>query len=264
MRTLLAAAACGVLFLGVVWAGNKVFASDSLAGATPARTTLPTTTEEDLAVANPREKSGGQKKVGRWAHDPLVRHIHADMVSARKAVLHASDLEAEWEPARLPSDGGPRRQNNPDLSRFTITGEGRTIFKSPAGIARTESRVRLFANEGQAAQYFQALNNRAKLHCIQASLKRWLRGNGWKPRLLYARLERDPPIGTQTAMYLLNYAITLSDGTKLEYPLDVLTFQVHRAVGTLQYDFVFSPDGYKPCPCELGEANLVASRLYRT
>ena len=134
---LLAVAACGVFFFSLLWAGNKVFATDSLAGATPARTTFPTTSAEDDTAASPREKSGSQKKKsGRSGHDPRVHHVHADMVSAREAVLHASDIEEEWEPAALPKDGPPCRQNNPDLSRFTITGEARTIFKSPAGVAK--------------------------------------------------------------------------------------------------------------------------------
>ena len=70
--------------------------------------------------------------------------------------------------------------------------------------------------------------------------------------------------GAETAIYLFNYAITLSTGRKLTYPVELLTFQVNRAVGTLEYNFIFSPDGRKPCQCELDEARLVSSRLYRT
>jgi hypothetical protein len=62
MRMLLAVAACGVFFFGLLWAGNKVFATDSLAGATPARTTLPTTSAEDDIAASPREKSGHRRR----------------------------------------------------------------------------------------------------------------------------------------------------------------------------------------------------------
>lgn len=259
MRLLLAIAACGVLFVTVLWAGSKVFARDSTAGAAPESHS--TTTGKD-AAASPREKSRPEKDSGD--RDPQVHHVHADMVIANNAVLHPADLEPGWVPVTPPKDAPPCRQNDPDVSRFTITGEARTAFESPAGITRTESRVRLFANGGQAALYFEAVNNRAKLRCIRDSVKRWLSGNGWKPRLLYAELQTEPPIGAETAIYLVNYAIRLSTGKKLEYPVEVLTFQVNRAVGTLQYDFIVSPDGRKPCQCELDEARLVSSRLYRT
>jgi len=264
MRLLLAIAACGVIFFAVLWVGGRVFATGSSADAAAPRTFLSTTSVGDEGTTSSREKSGRQETTARSSRDPQVHHVHADMVIAGKAVLHASDIETEWVPVPPPKDAPPCRQNDPDLSRFTITGEGRTIFESPAGIARTESRVSLFANGGQATLYFQALNNEAKLRCIRDGVKGWLSGNGWKPRLLYAKMQTAPPIGAQTAIYLFNYAITLSTGRKLTYPVELLTFQVNRAVGTLEYNFIFSPDGRKPCQCELDEARLVSSRLYRT
>lgn len=163
-----------------------------------------------------------------------------------------------------PTSGGERcRENNPDRSRFTITGQGRSMFKAGDGTL-TESRVTLYANAGQAALSFEATNNRANLRCMRDGIQSWLKGKGWKPRVLYAKLQREPAIGSKTAIYVVGYVITLSDGTRYEYPVELLNFQTGRAIGSHQYTLVFSPDGSRPCECELDEARLVSSRLART
>jgi hypothetical protein len=112
--------------------------------------------------------------------------------------------------------------------------------------------------------YFEATSNRTILRCIRDGVKGALRKAGLQPRVLYARFQKEPPIGSQTAIYVINYIITLSDGTRYEYPVDVVTFQVGRAVGAVSFSFVPSDDDSRPCSCELDEARLVASRLYRT
>jgi hypothetical protein len=89
-------------------------------------------------------------------------------------------------------------------------------------------------------------------------------GRGLKPRVRYAKLQREPAIGSQTAIYLVGYVITVSDGTRYVYPVELLNFQMGRAIGSHQYTLVFSPDGSRPCECELDEARLVSSRLSRT
>lgn len=260
MRLLLAVVACGVLFFGVFLAGTKVFASDEGAAEAAGAPSDTTTANEETAD----EEKGSGSKSGADSHAPRKHRVAADVAIARKAVLHAKDVGAGWHQVPLPTDKGRAcPENDPDLSRFTITGEARSIFENGGG-ARTESRVRLFENGGQAALYFEATNNRTILRCIRDGVKGWLGRKGWKPRLLYARLETQPPIGSQTAIYLVDYVITLSDGTRQEYPVELITFQVGRAVGALQFNFIFSPDGSRPCQCELDEARLVSSRLYRT
>jgi hypothetical protein len=183
---------------------------------------------------------------------------------AERAVLHAAEVAAVWIPLHLADDPGAGcPANDPDLSKFTVTGRAQSAFKTTGG-ARMESRVKLFANGGQAAMYFEATSNRTVLRCIRDGIKGWLRENGWKPRVLYARLQTEPPIGAQTAMYLIDYVLTMSDGTRQEYPVDVRTFQVGHAVGAVSFNFIASPDGSRPCECELAEARLVSSRLYQT
>ena len=77
-------------------------------------------------------------------------------------------------------------------------------------------------------------------------------------------MQTEPSIGSQTAIYLVGYSIALSDGSRWEWPVEMLTFRVGRAIGALQYIGVVSPDGSRPCQCELDEARVVASRLSRT
>jgi hypothetical protein len=107
------------------------------------------------------------------------------------------------------------------------------------------------------------VNNRAELLCIRDSVKRSLSSNGWRPRLLYARLETQPPLGARTAIFLVGYRITRSTGEKVAYPVETLKFQLNRGVGTLSYDFVRAADPTRRCQCELNEARLVAGRLMR-
>jgi hypothetical protein len=261
MRLLLAAAACGLLFAGALWAGTKVLPT----GADPTPygdvSRLGTTTAAEETTDAPKR---AKKKSNSDRHDPRKRLVRADMAIARRAVLHPKDVGWAWTPAPVPRGDGPGcPANDPDRSRFTITGVGRSLFVTGTG-HRSESRVTVFANAGQAALNFEATNNRTILRCIRDGIKRSLRREGLRPRVLYARLQTEPSVGSQTAIYLVGYRITLSDGSRWEWPVEMLTFRVGRAIGALQYIGVVSPDGSRPCQCELDEARLVASRLSQT
>jgi hypothetical protein len=268
MRLLAALAACGVFFAGALWVGSKVFAGEPSSPG-PAQSQA---SEEEASAGHVEQGSGNREKshqAGRKEgaarvdpHAPATQYEDADLAIARRAVLHADDVGRIWR--RVPAPVRDRNgcpENDPDLSGFMITGAARSAFQTETG-ARTESEAKLFADAGHAGLYFKATNNRTVLRCIRDGVKGWLRRSGFKPRVAYARLENAPPIGTQTAIYLVGYEITLSDGRKAGYPVELLTFQVGRAIGTVSYNLVFSPDGSRPCRCELQEANLVASRLY--
>jgi hypothetical protein len=260
MRLLLGVAAVGILFMGIFWAGSKVSAGESSPNLPSSAAPQGTTTLEESSKPAKRSKNRSSNK----SHDYQEHHVAGDMRLAKKAVLHPHDVAAIWHPVDPGDDSGPGcPQNDPDLSRLTVTGRARSLYRTDSG-ASTESRVRLFANAGQAAAYFEATSNRTVLRCIRNGIKGWLKKNGLQPSVLYARLETEPAIGARTAIYLVSYAITISDGTRVEYPTEYLTFQIGRAVGGVSYTRVFSPDGSRPCQCELDEARLVASRLYRT
>jgi hypothetical protein len=260
MRSFLGLAAVGALLVTVYWVGNRLVADDPLAAVSPPSATLGTT-EPREGGTNTSEKPRLTASKAR-SHRPKIHHVHADMALARAAVLQLADLEPGWDPAPLPKEAPICPRNNPDVSRFTITGEASSSFQTPDGVTRTSSRIRIFAN-GQAALYFEAVNTRAELLCIRDSVKRWLSSNGWRPRLLYARLETEPPIGAKTAIFLVGFRITLSTGQRVAYPVEILKFQMNRGVGTLSYDFIRAGDPNRPCQCELNEARLVAGRLMR-
>jgi hypothetical protein len=261
MRSFLGLGAVGALLLAVYWAGNHVLADDPVAAAGPSAATLGTTESHEGGTSTSQGSEPTASK--RRSHPPRIHHVQADMALARAAILHAADMEPGWQPAPPPKGAPICRRNNPDLSRFTITGEASSSFKTPVGVTGTSSRVRIFANGGQAASYFETVNTRVELLCIRDSVKRWLASNGWRPHLLYARLQTEPPIGAKTAIFLVGFRITLSTGQTVAYPVEILKFQMNRGVGTLSYDFIRPGDPNRPCQCELNEARLVAGRLMR-
>lgn len=259
MRLLIAVAACAILFAGALWGSTKIFPTGEPVARAAEANLLSTTAEG--AETGKAPKVVESKKSGSGSHEPRKRLVPADMAIARAAVLQPNDVNSIWRPIPAPLSGGHAcPESNPDRSRLTITGQGRSIFKSGVG-ALTESRVTLYKNAGQAALSFEATNNRTYLRCIREGIKSWLQGRGLKPRVRYAKLQREPAIGSQTAIYLVGYVITVSDGTRYVYPVELLNFQMGRAIGSHQYTLVFSPDGSRPCECELDEARLVSSRL---
>jgi hypothetical protein len=272
MRLLVCLALAAGLFGGVLFLGGSALGVWDEVPAGPRTAAEPQTTSAGALIgAQPENPSPAARKPARKKEAaapqnrraPREHLVAADMAIARKAVLRPSDMQPVWERVRLSTDAGPGcLQNNPDLSRFTVTGKARSAFEG--GQSRIESRVRLFANAGQAALYFEATSNRTILRCIRDGVKEALRKAGLQPRVMYARFQKEPPIGSQTAHYVIGYELTLQDGTRQSYPVDMLTFQVGRAVGALSFNFVPSEDGSRPCPCELEHARLVASRLYRT
>lgn len=267
MRPLLAALGMfGLVAVVVLAAGRAMGAFEA-----PERVAPPIEARAPAEVkgsgAGRSKRSAKQKSAGRVqgaGKAPREQLVVADVALARKAVLQPGDLAPPWRAFRAPEQKAPGcPANAPDLSRFTITGRASSAFKTGRG-GQTYSEVTVFANAGQAALYFEATSNRTVLGCIRDGVKRNLNRSGFDPTVMYARLLRQPPVGAQTTHYVLAYAVKLPDGTRQEYPVDVLTFRAGRAVGALAYNFVFSPDGSRPCTCELVEARLVAGRLLRS
>jgi hypothetical protein len=260
MRALLALALFLALLAGAISFGSRL----GTRAAVPNPSAFPVSTEErdPDTPSQPERRSPRKQKRGKT--DPLgFRRVHvaADEAIARRAILHPDDVGLAWErvaATKRNPDACP--ENDPDLSGVTLTGEARTAFQR--GSARSDVIVDVFRDPNDARLYFRGTNNRTVLRCVRDGIKGWLRSKGLKPRVAYARLEYQPAIGEQTMIYLVGYEITLSDGTRAGYPVELLTFQTGRAVGSLSYALVFSPDGSRPCQCEMQEANLVASRLH--
>jgi hypothetical protein len=270
MRLLAYVALAVGLFAGVLFLGGSALGVWEDMPEVPRAAAEPQTSSGGLISAQPEhpstsapKKAGKKKAAAQDRRGPREQFVAADVAIARKAVLRSSDMQPVWKRVRLSADEGPGcPQNNPDLSRFTVTGRARSAFEG--GQSRIETRVKLFANAGQAALFFEATSNRTVLRCIRDGVKSALRKAGLKPRVVYADFLKEPPVGSQTAHYVVGYMLTLQDGTKQPYPVDLVTFQLGRAVGALSFNFVPSEDGSRPCPCELDHARVVASRLYRT
>lgn len=272
MRSLAYSALAAGLFAAVLYLGGGALGvwdempDVPLAAAEPDATSTATSGDaETKAPSAPTATAGAkkQKPAGQDPRAPREQLVAADMAIARNAVLQASDMQPQWRRVRPPAIGGPGcPQNDPDLSRFTVTGKARSLFK--AGSSRIETRLKVFANGGQAALYFDSTWNRTVLRCVREGVKGDFRRAGLRPRVIYARLLREPPVGSKTVHFVIGYMLTLKDGTKQAYPLDMIAFQSGRAVGLLAFDFIPSFDGSRPCPCELDHARVVASRLSRT
>jgi hypothetical protein len=275
MRALAAIAVPLLLFAATLLGGARLLdlellpadASSRASSEAPAapRATAKNRGSRLKAIKGLRAKS--QNRTGKdagpsSARAPRVRLVAADMAIARNAVLRDSDLYASWNPVRVSNRDGPGcPENDADVSHLTVRGKAQSAFKS--GQSLMDSRVKLFENPAQAGAYFDATFNRTVLGCIRDGIKNALRKRGLEPEVIYARFLTNPPLGARTAIYVVAYAITLSDGSKFEYPVEVLTFQVGRGVAALSFNLVPSDDGSRPCSCELDEARRVAGRLQR-
>jgi len=158
--------------------------------ATPAAAQSPLPQTASFKGPKPSRMTTDRKKAGvgrkKDRHAPREHLRRNDMATARQAVLRLSDMRGHWKPARPSSEqGGGCRGNDPDFSRFTITGKAHSAFGG--GDSFIESRVKLFANAGQAEQYFAAAYNRTFLRCIRDGVKRWLAEGGLRPRVVDAR-----------------------------------------------------------------------------
>jgi len=235
-----------LLIVGVLWFGSKL---SSAGDPVPSNASGPVVTTGD----------GSGHRKGR---EPQKSLVASDVALARAAVLHPDDVNIGWRkvpPTPTKSSGCPA--NRPDLTSYVITGEADTAYAGPSGASSQESRVKIFANELQASGYFEATNNEVVLRCIRDGFASSFRRSGVKVKVVYARLDDQPALGEQTAIYLLGYSLRGKTGGTQGYPVELLSFRRGRAVVSLGYSFVFSEDGSRPCTCELNDARVVASRL---
>jgi hypothetical protein len=144
-----------------------------------------------------------------------------------------------------------------DLSRFVVTGKARSMFGrgSPALI---ESRVKVFANSGQASEYFRLTSGRPTLDCMREGVQEWLRAKRTSPELIDAKVLSRPTFGEQTAIYTFGFWLQGRNNTKYEYPVEVITFRMGRAIAALSFNFIAAKQD------EVGLSRLVAARLMQS
>jgi len=194
-------------------------------------------------------------KAAKKTLKPHERLTMRDTAIARAAVIRSSNLAPRWRkiapPARS-SHGCPG--SKPDLSRFTITGKAQAMFKSPR-VASIDSKVKIFSNAGQADEYFRLTSGQAVLDCMRDGVEGMLRDLGLSPKRLSAKLLTAPAFGEQTMIYTFSFSIAGADGHRYEYPVDVVTFRMGRAIAACSFSFIASKSD------EVGLARVVAGRL---
>ncbi len=218
-------------------------------------------------VAEPAQVPGDKAKPGKKAKartgggnalqagkQPKERHVPADMALARRAVAQPSDLVLPWHHLQVPQGRGrPCPGVDPDLSRLTITGRANSTLVDEDGLAAIYSNVRVFANEGQAAAYFEAHYKDALMKCFEAdSLELFKRTGASQVELSSARMGSEPPVGNDTRIIELEYELTTDQG-QIFVRTQLVAFRKGRAIG--QNKYVNLADG------QLVVAQRVVSRL---
>jgi hypothetical protein len=220
---------------------------------------------QDAKFKAPRPSAGAKRKRGTHPSadpdPPRERLRRKDMKSARRAVLHQGDMNGDgWVRIRPSPEESPHRcaTYNPDLSKFTITGDARSAFRG--GDSYIESRAALFPNVREAERFFEARFNPRALPCIRDAIKRALLEAGLRPRVRSADYNPAPNVGEQTMVYVIEYVVT-ARGKRFLYPVDVIAFRRGRSVGSVWFAMIPSADGSRPCECEFYEARKVEARL---
>lgn len=267
MRFLVGLAACIVAFGGVLFYGDRLFgaadrapelSAEAAEGIAPEESQEPQAGDVSISCREEASERVNLASTGRNPRDARERLNSADNALAQAAVDIDANLAVCWKLVAPPADWRTQRCSgyDPELSRFTMTGKARAAFaQGPAGIS---SSVRIFANAGQASEYFRLTATRGPLRCMREGLMDFLRSRQVAPRVKSARIFREPPIGADTAIYSLVFSVRPKGGSRQPYPVQVVVFRIGRAVGSVAFHAVFSADHV------YGISRLVASRLYRT
>jgi hypothetical protein len=118
--------------------------------------------------------------------------------------------------------------------------------------------VKVFANSGQASEYFRLTSGQATLDCMREGVQEWLSAEGTSPELIDAKVLSGPTFGEQTAIYTFGFWLQGRNNTKYEYPVEVITFRMGRAIAALSFNFIAAKQD------EIGLSRLVAARLMQS
>jgi hypothetical protein len=191
--------------------------------------------------------------------DPRELLNRRDMAIARAAVIRQSNLEPPWRevPAPMSGDKGCDRLNY-ELSRFTVTGKARSMFKRRSALI--ESRVKVYANSGQASEVFRQTSGQPLLDCMREGVQEWLSDAGFSPDLIDEKVLTQPPIGEQTVIYTFGFWLQDQDrpNYRFEYPVETISFRMGRAIAALSFSYVAAKND------EVGLARVVAARLMQS
>jgi hypothetical protein len=182
-----------------------------------------------VAAANPRL----EKK----------RLTAADMALAKRANLKLSDLSSGWQ--RVDTKGSSTASTscagyNPDLSRFTITGENRVGFQHPKGFVIVGA-TQVFPSRAESAANFRAGAKPALARCLRSAFEGdFAKGAGGTATTTSSRMVRAPRIGERAAWYKLVGRLRVQ-GNVAPVHMDVLAVQKGRMQAMLMFVGVGGP-----------------------
>jgi hypothetical protein len=170
-----------------------------------------------VAAANPRL----EKK----------RLTAADMALAKRANLKLSDLASGWQ--RVDTKGSSTAGSsrcagyNPDLSRFTITGENQVGFQHPKGFV-VVGGTQVFPTRAESSANFRAGAKPALARCLRSVFEGdFAKGAGGTATTTSSRMVRAPRIGERAAWYRLVGRLRVQ-GNAAPVHMDVLAVQKGR------------------------------------
>lgn len=183
-----------------------------------------------VAAANPRL----EKK----------RLTAADMALAKRANLKLSDLSSGWQRVNMKgsstADSSSCAGYNPDLSRFTITGENRVGFQHPKGFVIVGG-TQVFPSRAESAANFRAGAKPALARCLRSAFEGdFAKGAGGTATTTSSRMVRAPRIGERAASYKLVGRLRVQ-GNVAPVHMDVLAVQKGRMQAMLMFVGVGGP-----------------------
>jgi hypothetical protein len=182
-----------------------------------------------VAAANPRL----EKK----------RLTAADMALAKRANLKLSDLSSGWQRVDTKSSTAGSSScpgYNPDLSRFTITGENQVGFQHPKGFVIVGG-TQVFPSRAESAANFRAGAKPALARCLRSAFEGdFAKGAGGTATTTSSRMVRAPRIGERAAWYKLVGRLR-AQGNVAPVHMDVLAVQKGRMQAMLMFVGVGGP-----------------------
>jgi hypothetical protein len=193
------------------------------------------------------------------ARDPRLEQLRlnaADNALAKRIALKAADVGAGWRKTRVPDSNEPLRCPgfNPDLSRFTVTGQAKTAFTRPTG-ASIASAVEVYESRADAAGDFKTAATPALARCLRVMLQREFAAAGVPLHVRSARVVPAPRVGDRRIAYRAIAAFS-AGGPTLNVYFDVVVVQKGRSIAAL---FFTSPGARVARQSSLTAA--VASRM---
>ena len=192
--------------------------------------------------------------------DPRLEQLRlraADVALAKRITLKQGDVGASWRPTRIPSGSGERLVCpgfNPDLSRFTISGQASSGFTRANG-ASIVSSVEVYESRADAIGDFHAGAKPIVASCLKRSLEQELNVGGLvEVTVPFARVVAAPRVGDRRIGYRIVARLAAAT-TQLDVYLDVVAVQRGRSIAAF---FFTGPK--QPLP---GQAQIVSTVVAR-